>query len=133
MGGGKIFYEEHHSLTSRTGSRHSTTDGRAVCPPRPVFFCLAGPYKTIWPKKSRTVLIYAYLCHFCIFQHQAPAYGLCDKFITSHVYVPGKYQQDKCASASVPAGQLLAKIILQDINAFGSDLKASSLVCLSLN
>jgi len=44
---------------------------------------------------------------------------LCDKFITSHVYVLSKHQQGKCA-ASVPTRLFLAKIVLQDLNAFGT-------------
>lgn len=45
---------------------------------------------------------------------------LCGRFIAAHVYVPGKCQQKKIASASVPAGQLLAKTVVQDLNASGS-------------
>lgn len=50
---------------------------------------------------------------------------LCDKFIAPHVYVLGKCQQEKSASASVPTGQLLAKIVLQALNAFGSAPQSS--------
>lgn len=50
---------------------------------------------------------------------------LCDKFIASHVYVLGKCQQEKRASASVPTRHLLAKIVLQALNAFGSAPQSS--------
>lgn len=78
MGGGKLFYEEHHSHTHLQDWLKAQHHRWLCCLfSQPNFLCcsLAGSYATFWPKNSGAVLIYAHPCHSCIFQHQAFAYG----------------------------------------------------------
>lgn len=99
------------SLTFRTGTRHSTTDVLPALPDQ--FFLSCWPYKTIWPKKSGAVLIHAHPCHFCLFQHCAFAPGPLWQVYYCPCLCP---KQMPAGEASVPAGQLLAKTVVQDLN-----------------